>query len=152
MQKIAELGVGNGQRALRMIEAAKRTSAPTDVHYVGLDLFEGRADSSGPAVSLKAAYQLLRTTDVRIQLIPGNPSESLMRVANSLGKLDLLIVPGEYDAAEHARLWFFVPRLLHERSLVFVDSALPDGQRFLRLKSRPEIDRLAAAGFHRHAA
>ena len=51
-----------------------------------------------------------------------------MRMANSLGKIDLLIVPAEFDSAAHARLWYFVPRMLHERSLVFIDVPMPDGQ------------------------
>ncbi len=151
-RKIVELGIGDGNRAIRMIDIARRTSKPSDVHYVGIDLFEGRPVSSGPGISLKAAHQLLRGTGARVQLVPGNPFDSLVRSANSLGKIDLLIVPAELDSPSFARVWFFVPRMLHERSLVFVERVLDDGQTALTIKPRHEIDRFAAIGLGRRAA
>ena len=128
---------------MRMIEVAGRTSSPEDIHYVGMDLFEGRAGSGQAALSLKEAHQLLRATGVRVQLVPGNPAESLIRLANSLHKVDLLILL--------ARMWFFVPRLLHERTQVFVES-VQDGQKVLRIKPRAEIDRMASGTATRRAA
>jgi hypothetical protein len=151
-RKIVELGVGDGCRALRMIEVARRTSSTTGLHYVGMDLFEGRPESATAALSLKTAHQLLRASGARVQLVPGNPADSLIRLANSLGKIDLLILPAELDSPASARLWFFVPRMLHERSLVYVEGRSADGQRLLRLKPRGEIDRLASAGVARRAA
>ena len=152
MRKIVELGVGSGQRALRMIEVAKLASPGQEICYVGMDLFEGRSESDGPGLSLKAAHQLLRGVGARVQLVPGNPAESLARTANSLGKIDLLIVPAELDSPSSSRIWFFVPRMLHERSLVFVERAGDDGQRALRIKPAAEIEQLAAAGARRRAA
>ena len=103
MRKIVELGVGNGRRALRMIEVAKLASPRQDICYVGMDLFEGRTESDGPGLSLKAAYQFLRGVGARVQLVPGNPAESLAHAANSLGKVDLLIVPAELDSPSFGR-------------------------------------------------
>ena len=114
MRKIVELGVGTGRRALRMIDVARLASPGQEVCYVGLDLFEGRSEADGPGLSLKAAYQLLRGVGARVQLVPGNPSESLARAANSLGKVDLLIVPAGLESPSSSRAWFFVPRMLHE--------------------------------------
>ena len=153
IKKIVELGVGNGHRALRMIEVARRRAAmPTDIHYVGMDLFEARTDSNGPGTSLKEVHQLLRGSGARVQLVPGNPSDTLMRLANSLGKVDLLIVPAELDSPSFARLWFFVPRMLHERSRVFVQRTLGDGGTGLAIKPLAEIERRSAGGVRRHAA
>jgi hypothetical protein len=151
-RKIVELGIGTAQRAMRMIEVATRTSSPENIHYVGMDLFEGRAGSGQTALSLKEAHQTLRATGVRVQLVPGNPSDSLIRLANSLGKVDLLIVPAELESASLARMWFFVPRILHERTQVFVESVQTDGQKVLRLKPRAEIDRMATGSATRRAA
>jgi hypothetical protein len=151
-KKIVELGVGDGHRALRMIEAACRAAKHPDVQYVGMDLFEGRAASDSPGMSLKEAHQLLRRAGVRVQLVPGNPSDGLMRLANSLGKVDLLIVPSELATAAFARMWFFVPRMLHERSLVFVEGLTAEGERSLRRQPRAEINQLASAGSGRRAA
>lgn len=135
-----------------MIEVAEKTSLPQNIHYVGMDLFEGRADSGAPRISLKAAHQLLRATGVRVQLVPGNPSESLIRLANSLGKVDLLILPAELESAPAARAWFFVPRILHERSLLFVEGLRADGRKTLRVKPRREIDRVTTGAVTRRAA
>jgi hypothetical protein len=152
-RKIVELGVGDGRRACRMIEVARRrSSGPTEVHYVGLDPFEGGSQSSFPSRSLKQVHRLLRGTGARVQLVPGNSSESLIRMANSLGKVDVLIVPAELDSAASARLWFFVPRMLHEQSQVFVAQVSKKGEPVLSVKRREEIDRLAAAGAARRAA
>ena len=137
---------------MRMIEVARHASPQADVHYVGMDLFEGRTESNGPGLSLKAAYQLLRRTGARVQLVPGDLSTGLVRMANSLGKVDLLILPAELDPPAFERLWFFVPRMLHGRSVVFVERRLDDGQTSLAIKPRPEIDRFAAAGPARRAA
>jgi hypothetical protein len=152
-RKIVELGVADAVRARRMIEVARRTSAGgSDVHYVGMDLFEGRPATDGPGLSLKAAHQFLRAAGARVQLVPGNPFDGLIRLANSLGKVDLLIVPAELDSQSYGRMWFFVPRMLHDRSLVFVDGVSSDGQRSLRLKPRGAIDQLASLGQGRRAA
>jgi hypothetical protein len=151
-RKIVELGVGDGHRALRLIEVARRASSSADILYVGMDLFEGRSQSGGPGVALREVHQLLRTAGVRVQLVPGNPAEGLIRLANSLGKVDVLIVPAELDSPSFARMWFFVPRMLHERSQVFVQRLLGDGQPAFSTKPPDEINRLAAAGGTRRAA
>ena len=75
-----------------------------------------------------------------------------MRIANSLGKVDLLIVPAELASETYARTWFFVPRMLHEHSLVFVERLVGNDERRLEIKPRREIDSLASAGVRRRAA
>ena len=59
-ERSSNWGVGDACRALRMIEMAKQNCSPPDIHYVGMDLFEGRPGSDGPSISLKAAHQMLR--------------------------------------------------------------------------------------------
>ena len=135
-----------------MIEVAKQAGAQREVHYVGFDPFEGATVGTGPSLSLKSAHQLLRATGAKVQLVPGDPAETLIRMANALGKVDVLIVPGELDSPSMDRVWFFVPRMLDERSLVFIDGPAPDGQRVLRLKPRHEIEARAAAVSRRRAA
>jgi hypothetical protein len=176
--KIVELGIGDGRRALRMIQVARLACPGQDILYVGIDPFEDRrgagfvvpasagcptpssmvrepaeaGTTNSPKLTLKAAHQLLRGAGVRVQLLPGNPPDTLARAANSLGKVDLLIVPAELDSPSLARVWFFVPRMLHQSSLVFVGRVLDDGQTAVRIKPREEIDALAAAGVSRRAA
>jgi hypothetical protein len=150
--KIVELGIGRGQRAIKMIETAKKASPEQTVHYVGIDLFEGRDESAGPGLTLKEAHQLLRRDGVRVQLVPGNLADSLIRIANSLGKVDLLILPAELDSPSCSRVWYFVPRMLHNDSQVFIERTGEDGQRVLEPRSRQEIANQASLGVRRRAA
>ena len=85
-----------------------------------------------------------------MQLTPGtSPADSLMRIANTVGKVDLLIVPAELDVPSQSRAWFFVPRMLHEQSVVFVRKNLENGRSVLRLKPRDEIHEQSAAVIRR---
>ncbi len=150
--KIVELGIGDGSRAMRMIAVAKRASPDRDVEYCGLDRFEDQAGSAGPRLTLKGAHRLLGDAGVRVRLVPGDPTESIVRIANSLGKVDLLILPAELESPSIARVWFFVPRMLHRRSIVFIEREQPDGRHELDVMPRQTIDGLAAAGAVRRAA
>ena len=147
-----ELGVGDGRRATRMIEIARRMSPGAEVSYIGMDLFEARSATDGPGLSLKAAHQLLRASGAQVRLVPGNPADSLIRSANAAGQVDVLIVPGELDSPSFSRMWLFVPRMLHKGSIVFVERTLPDGEKSLSIKQRAEIEQQAAAGSRRKAA
>lgn len=151
-QKILELGVGSGLRSLRLIEVAKKASPGREIHYIGMDPFEARYPTEGTGLTFKAAHQLLRADGVRVQLVPGEPVESIPRMANSLGKVDLMILPGMLDSADYNRFWFFVPRLLHEKSLVFIEQKLADGRTQMQLMPPSKISTLASAGVRRAAA
>ncbi|MCE5267956.1 MAG: hypothetical protein LLG00_08730 [Planctomycetaceae bacterium] len=154
-QKIVELGIADCRRALRIIQLARFVSPEKEIHYIGLDPFEdrGEVDSAGrTGLTLKAAYQLLRASGARVQLLPGNPADSLVRMANALGKVDLLIVPGELVSASYGRVWLFVPRMLHPESLVFAERAAEGGGTALSIVTTAEIEALASAGAGRRAA
>ncbi len=134
-----------------MIEVVRQAAPEREVRYVGFDLFEA-APQEGRAISLRSAHQLLRAAGAKVQLVPGDPAEMLVRMANSLGTVDVLILPADLDAPSQARLWRFVPRMLGQWSDVFIDSPSPDGGQMLHLKPRSEIDAQAAAVLSRRAA
>lgn len=152
VRRIVELGIGCGQRAKRMIEVASLTTPPREILFTGMDLFEDRPDANGPRVPLRAAYRMLRGTGARVRLVPGHPLEGLARTANDLGQIDLLIMSPGLDPRQLARAWLFVPRLLHERSQVFVEHLLPDGKTKLQRVAGSEIRTMAAAAMRRRAA
>jgi hypothetical protein len=143
VSSIVEIGIGRGERALRLVEVAGSATAK-QVRYTGIDEFESRSGESAAGLTLKHAYQRLRTTEAAIQLVPGDPLAALMRVANSLTGTDLLVVSAEVDAASLQRAWMYVPRMLHRSSLVYLEEASDDGdgRRFVRL-SLGEVNRLA---------
>jgi hypothetical protein len=150
---IVELGIGPGRRAGRMIEAASYLAPVRQISYTGIDLFEARTEADGPGLTLKAAHRLLATTGARVGLVPGDPFLALARMANALMGTDLLIVSADQDPGAMAKAWFYVPRMLHARSLVYQEvSAGPDAPLALRLLASDEIARLAAVKRSRLAA
>ncbi len=143
-RRILELGIGTGSRAVRLIRMAQRHHAEGEVRYIGLDLFESRTACNGPGITLKLAYRMLRTTGARIQLLPGEPLETLARAANNIGTINIAIFSARLDPRLLAETWFYVPRLLHPSSEVFVETELAGGRCAIRRVEPDELASLAA--------
>jgi hypothetical protein len=144
LTKITEVGVGLGQRALRMIEIARMHAPADQVRYVGVDPFEGRTEADGPGLSLKEAYQLFRTTGIKSRLLPGDPFTALSHGANIVGPADLVIVSRSVESRAMARAWFYLPRMLHNTSRVLIEE-VRGGQVILRELSIARVRELAGA-------
>lgn len=142
VRSIVELGIGNAVRTLRMLRLAMRQAGDAPVRYAGIDLFEARpVDQAG--LTFKRAYQLLMPLGVKLRLVPGDPFSAMVRVSNDLTGTDLVLVAADQDAESLARAWFYIPRMLHEQSLVCVEQIRPGkGPEFILL-SRDEVDRLS---------
>ena len=152
VQSILELGMGTGERAKRMIELAKTPANEGDVRYIGIDPFEGRPDGQ-PLLTLKATYRELRATGAQVQLLPGEPLDALPRFANMLGQVDLLVISAPSNPQSLARAWFFMPRMLHDQSLVFLEERNSASALAIRQIPVSEIKALAdRAMFSRRAA
>ena len=145
VRSIVELGVGLGERAVRLIQAAARYTPVEDVRYTGIDLFDMRTSADGWGLTLKAAHRLLKPTGARIQLVPGDLFNGLSRAANGLAGTDLVIVSAGYDPDCLARAWYYVPRMLAEESRVLVEQEQgPEGEMVVRTVDPARIDALAA--------
>lgn len=149
LSKILELGVGNLERAQRMIEMA-RLSGCTDVRYCGIDLFEMRRDGQAPGTSLKEAHRTLTALGVKPRLVPGDPFSALSRSANTLTGQDLIIISLDQQGASLEQAWFYVPRLLHADSIVLLEEASGTSRQFRQLE-RAEVEQRASTT-HRLAA
>ncbi len=114
---LVEIGLGDGLRARRMIEAARRYHPAANIRYTGIDLFEARADTAQP-LSLKQAHRALVASGAHVKLVPGDPFSALARTANALTGTDLLVIAADADAESLERAWFYLPRILHDRSVV----------------------------------
>ncbi len=148
-----EIGLRQCRRALRLIEIAGMVSPISGVRYVGVDPFELREPPSGPGYCLKDAYRVLRKTQAKIQLLPGDPLSALARMANWLKPVDLLVVSAGVDPRSMELAWFYIPRILHNKSLVFQEIRIPGSDRVeVRRLGRGQIERLAAAARSRRAA
>ena len=140
-RRILEIGLGNGQRARRVISLAQRHHARHEVHFIGIDLFEDRHGDQAP-FPLKEAYRQLRSTGARVRLVPGDAYGALVRAANSLSGIDLALISADVSKTSLAAAWFYLPRTLAKNAIVlWADGKLPEGE--YRLVPRAEL--LAAA-------
>ncbi|MEQ8788147.1 MAG: hypothetical protein RIC55_17700 [Pirellulaceae bacterium] len=141
-RRIVELGLGDARRAQRLIRTAQRYAAGESVRYTGVDLFEMRPAEQA-RIGIKQAYHDLRAMGATVQLAPGDPFSALARIANALTGTDLLVIAADNDAPSLARAWFYIPRMLHERTRVYLEHRDGDASTF-RLLKRSEIEALAA--------
>jgi hypothetical protein len=148
---VLEIGVGSAQRGLRMLELASHHHPKEDLLYVGIDLFEARP-ASCPGLSLKEAHRQFKAQHVKAQLIPGDPYSALMRSANGLPNLDLVVISADLNAASLAQAWFYLPRMLHAQSLVFQEQTGPEGGLTLVSIDRATVDARAQRPHRRAAA
>jgi hypothetical protein len=150
--RIVELGIGDGRRALRMIAAAARHLELADIQYAGIDPFEGREAADGPGLPLIEAHRLLKQSGAKIKLVPGDPCQGLIRSANALANADLLLISSSLDAERLRPMWFFVPRMLHARSLVLWETAGANGTKSFCRIGQSEIAAWASESQRRKAA
>src|SRR5262249_48247135 len=115
LRKILEIGFGNPQRSVRMIQVATNRRIGQGVRYAAIDLFEARSKEQ-PGLALKDAHCLLKPTAASVQLVPGDASSALTRSANALHDMDLVIISADYDEPALAGAWFYLPRMLHAGS------------------------------------
>ena len=152
-KKIVEMGLGNGQRAGRLIALAALQHETSQISYTGIDLFEGRPGSEQPTLTLKQTYSQLKKTGAQIRLVPGGPHEALSRTANSLTETDVLVISADQDAGQLAKAWFYVPRMLKPTSQVLVEVCDEAGQvTGMRLLTTAELEALAAQATPRRKA
>jgi len=118
---IVEIGVQAGVGSRRIIEAALRSWPAAEIRYTGIDLFEARPV---PATGLRLieAHRTLKRHGVHVHLIPGDPFSALARSANTLTGTDMIVIRGDQDPEALLRAWYYVPRMLHEQSVVLQET------------------------------
>jgi hypothetical protein len=150
VRSMVEIGLGDGRRTLRLLAVAQRYRPQERLSYAAIDLFEARpANSAG--WSLKEAHRQLTRAGVQFRLSPGEPFPALARYANSLTNTDLLVIGAGHDPASLEPAWFYIPRMLHEGSLVFVEEQTGNRRKFRRLDTA-EILRAPQGETRRRAA
>lgn len=150
---ILEIGMGAGLRSSRMIDAMWRSGGREGIRYAGIDLFELSPDAGASKLSLKSAHCQLKPTGAKVRLVPGDPFTALARAANEIGACDVIVVAAGHDSDSLSRAWFYVPRLLHPGTQVFVERAAAEPNlSIFDILGHDEIRRLAHAGMPRRTA
>lgn len=149
-KSILEIGVGNLERSLKMIELAQRDGKT--VAFTGVDLFEGRPKGVTPGVTLRLAHRELRAKGATVRLLPGDPHAALSRAANLITQVDLVVIAADQEGESLAKAWYFIPRMLSTSAKVFREELATGKQpKTFRLIPTAEIATLAARP-HRRAA
>jgi hypothetical protein len=141
--RIFELGIEDLQRTWRLLRVAARYGNGSTVKYAALDQFDARDGGARP-LSLIQAHRGLQSTAATVRLLPGTPTETLAGVANAHLGTDLLLVASWLDDQQMASAWAWMPRMLHEKSLVVRTVAHDQGDRH-RMLTPSDVSRLAAA-------
>lgn len=119
IKSIVEFGLGDGDRCEKLIQVCQKFAEGQPVKYTGIDLFESR-DESQPAISLLEMHKRLNKTGAKVKLVPGDEESATARVANSLAGTDLILLSTNQSLDDLERFWFFLPRMVHAESLLFV--------------------------------
>ena len=133
-----------------MLDLAARRAGGEATRLAAIDLFEARAAEQG-GLSLKEAHRAFKGAATQVQLIPGDPAATVPRVANALGKNDVVILSSQISDEALAGAWFYLPRMLEATSVVLRESIGADGQRQLAPIARQEIESRAGASRRRAA-
>lgn len=149
--RIVEIGIGDLARAEALIQVAQRFAGDKKVWYTGFDMFEARPTGQ-TRIALKDAYCRLRATEANIRLVPGVPRMSLSSAANAHQNTDLVIVGSAFSDVDIQGGWHYVPRMLHDRSVILSEQRTTDGQVSYTPISRAQIAELAARDSNRRAA
>ncbi len=124
---IVELGMGSLQRTLNLIELAQVSSGAAKIRYTAIDLFDSRP-ADMPELKLIQTHRELCKTGAQVKLMPGDESV-LGQIANSLTNSDLILISSCSDIQSQSQLLFYLPRMVHENSLILQQQTLESGGR-----------------------
>jgi hypothetical protein len=96
---------------------------------------------------------MLAASGARLRLVPGDPYSALAHAANSLLDTDLVVIRADQDPVALERAWFYLPRMLHEQSVVLVEQLGTEGHEgTYRALDLQAVRQLAAAHSSRRRA
>jgi len=148
--RLVEIGMDNICRSCRLIWQAQFASSGSGIEYTALDPFDSRPPEWPPLKLIETHRQLCRT-GAKIKLVPGDTNSAIARVANSLLNSDLILIDLGRELPGQAQLWFYLPRMLHDRSLVFHRAATGSGKFYWKRLSIEKIRMLHAAAIRQAA-
>jgi hypothetical protein len=124
-----EIGISDLERSVSLIEVSQRYAAGQKVFHTALDEFDARPTGTTP-LSVKEAYCVLHATGATVRLVPGPPGGSLSAIANAHQNTDLILISPDTTDGDLERAWFYVPRMLHHRSMILRERRTAEGPSF----------------------
>ena len=149
--RIVEIGISDTSRTQALIEVAQRYAGDQKVFHTGLDWFDARP-AHVASLTLKEAYRVLHATGASVRLVPGCPGKSLGAVANAHQNTDLVLISSLVADEELKAAWFYIPRMLHEDSILFRERQGPEGEPAFERLMRSQVAEWAGQTGIRRAA
>ena len=109
---VLEISVEDGSRAIAVLERLAKTRE--NVRYVAIDPFE--MGSGG--VTLRQFHQTLRAKNIRPQLFPGTIDRGLLRVAHTIGSVDLVLIAAPVQSWQSPQVLPLLSRVSHAKTVI----------------------------------
>jgi hypothetical protein len=117
-QTVLEICVGDGTRAIAALQAL--SSNNPEVRYAAIDQFE----MDGGPLTLKRFHQALRTAELRrAQIFPETIERGLLRVATTIGPVDLVLIAAPPDRWQTPAVLAMLARVAHSKTVVLYEEA-----------------------------
>lgn len=110
---VLEISVGDGSRAIAILQTLGDSQ---QVRYVAIDQFE----MSGGEVTLKAFHKTMRSEGIRPHVFPEPIDRGLLRVANTIGPVDLVIISAGADHWQTTQTLSLLTRVTHGETVVLI--------------------------------
>jgi len=130
-KRIMEVGTWRGDRAVQMIEVAKKMHPANHVEYYGFDLFEVMSpdqyqrEISKQPPSQEEVEQKLNATGAGIHLFKGNTLQTMPRVVPKLPIMDFVFIDGGHSLETIANDWHYTEKLMGPHTIVIFDDYWP---------------------------
>ena len=112
VDSILEISVEDGSRALAVLQAVQKRNE--NARYIAIDQFE----MAGGPVTLKQFHQTLRASGFRPQVFPETMERGLIRVAHTIGTVDLVLIAAAPVTWQTPQLLALLSRVTHQETLV----------------------------------
>jgi hypothetical protein len=148
--RIVEIGISDVRRTVSLIEVAQRYAKEKKVFHTAVDGFDARPTDL-TALSVKEAHRVLQATGAAVRLVPGTPASSLAAIANAHRNTDLILISSIVTGDDLRGAWFYMPRMLHHKSVILREHQSADGPSFEWL-THSQIAEWAGQSGNRRAA
>jgi hypothetical protein len=126
-KRITEIGTWNGERALEMIETAKKYHKAEEIEYYGFDLFDimteeiFKEEVSKRPPSQEYIKGMLEKTGAKIYLYKGFTKDTMPQVVSSLPEMDLIFIDGGHHIDTIRNDWYYSQQVMNDNTIVIFD-------------------------------
>lgn len=106
---VLEIGVGDGSRAIAVLK-----SLGNEVRYLAIDQFEMVG-----GIDLKQFHKTLRAEKIRAQVFPHTIENGLVRVAHTVGTVDLILISTPIESWQTPRGLALLSKVSHPQTSIF---------------------------------